>query len=292
MKISKAELQELEKEVIAALNKATEVHDLLGIEGEKIIHKNQFGDTAIKADIKTEEAVINHLKLIKKPIRIISEEHGKVEIGKKPIFLGILDGIDGSAIYKQKRGEGRYSTMFGIFQSINPKYGDYLVSGIMEHASKRLFLASRNGGAWVIKNGRKSPVHIRNNYGLNPKTKIYIDNYLEDERKLYRDFIIKRFPNSRNNDSGSSTNYIDIALGDYDVYIEFTKKQNLEKAIAYGFIKEAGGTMVDINGNDMAKKEYLRFGQKNKENIPVITAANKKIAKQIAEIIRKFFNKK
>ena len=65
MKISKTELQELEKEVIAALFKATKVHDLLGIEGEKIIHKNQFGDTAIKADIKTEEAVINHLKLIK-----------------------------------------------------------------------------------------------------------------------------------------------------------------------------------------------------------------------------------
>lgn len=282
----KGDLEKLLKEVVIALLKASETHDLLGIKGEELVQKNQFGDAAVRADIEAEKAVLDHLKSIELPIRVFSEEHGVVSLNAQPIYLGLLDGIDGSAIYKKKRGTGRYSTMFGIFQGLNPKYKDYLVSGIIEHATKRLFIASQGKGAWLIKNNQNFPIRIRQAKPLNRKTKIYIDNYLEVEKKIYRDILIKKFPNSYNDTSGSSTNYLDVILGAYDAYIEYTKKQNLEKAIAYGLIKEAGGTMIDIGGKDIGERRYLKFGQ-NKET-PVITANKRSLAKQILkEIIRK-----
>jgi len=280
-------LEKLQKEVVVALFKALETHDLLGIKGEEIVQKNQFGDVAVRADIEAENAVLNHLKSIEIPVRVISEEHGQVDITPHPQFLGILDGIDGSAIYKIARSKGRYSTMFGIFQGLNPKYKDYLISGIMEHATKRLFVASRGKGAWLIKNNQNLPIKIPQTDPLNRKTKIYIDNYLEAEKNIYRDILSKKFPNSCNDTSGSSTNYLDVILGAYDAYIEYTKKQNLEKAVAYGLIKEAGGVMIGINGNDLGSAKYFEFGQK--EAVPVITAATQKLAKQILKevILRK-----
>ncbi|MBX4210746.1 hypothetical protein KW783_02115, partial [Candidatus Parcubacteria bacterium] len=66
------------------------------------------------------------------PIRVIAEEHGVVDITANPRYLGILDGLDGSSVYKKARGTGRYGTMFGIFDTTDPTYQYYVASGIME----------------------------------------------------------------------------------------------------------------------------------------------------------------
>ena len=73
-----------EQIIFLALRRAYEVHENLGSRGEELIQKNQFGETALRIDIEAEEAVINVLKENNIPIRIISEEHGQIDIMPNP----------------------------------------------------------------------------------------------------------------------------------------------------------------------------------------------------------------
>ena len=88
----------LEKTALTSLEKAYQIHQELGVTGEELVQKNQFGETALKVDIEIEKAIIEVLRKAGIPIRIISEEHGITEIGNNPIYLGVLDGLDGSSV--------------------------------------------------------------------------------------------------------------------------------------------------------------------------------------------------
>lgn len=276
----------LKQTVIGALSKAFEMHKLLGESGEELVQKNQFGDVALRADIECEQAVLDFLKNAGIPIRVISEEHGTVDVLKNPKYLGILDGLDGSGVYKAERGSGRYGTMFGIFDKTDPAYSDYLVSGIMEHSTGKLFIATKNGGALVIQNGEVTPIHPSGQIALDRDVKINIDEWFEVNKKTFSEKLqgFKTRANSPSNPDASCECYIDVASGSADLTLECTRKRNLEIAIAYGLIKEAGGVMVDMNGDDLADKKYLEFGQT--EKLPIITAATQELAEDLLRHIK------
>src|SRR3989344_3344288 len=98
---------ELEEIMISVLRAAYQVHESLDERGEEVVFKNQFGDTALRVDVEAENAVIDFLKKWNVPIRIISEEHGQIDISDEPKYLGILDGLDGSNRYLAARGVER-----------------------------------------------------------------------------------------------------------------------------------------------------------------------------------------
>ena len=125
-----------------ALQRVYLSHQELGIKGLEETRKNQFGELTLEADWEAEEVVIKTFEEHEIPITIISEEHGRTELGDE--FLGILDGLDGTNRYRAfMAGDttARYGTMLGIFRGINPTYDDYLTAGIMEHPTRRLFFA-------------------------------------------------------------------------------------------------------------------------------------------------------
>ncbi|MFH1833009.1 MAG: inositol monophosphatase family protein [Candidatus Levyibacteriota bacterium] len=276
---------------ISALKNAYEVHEKLGKNGLEKLKKNRFGETALRGDFQAEEAVLNVLRVKKVPIRVISEEHGVVDIVKNPVLLGILDGLDGSNRYEAYwKGDknARYGTMFAIFDSINPRYEDYLTSGIMEHPTKRLFIAAKGRGAFLVSltNSAKSGIEVSKETDFSNKTKVEIDAY---EKAAHFPFIkrvfIERLPKGINFKCLLSTavHYADLASGAADIVLECTYKGNLESAVAYGLVTEAGGVMVDINGESFSKKRYLEFGQK--EHVPIITAATKELADSFIKTI-------
>ena len=123
---------------IKALENAYKILEELGDKGLESIQKNPHGDTSLVGDIEAEKVVIDTFREANIPLRIISEEHGKVDLSDNPQFLAVLDGLDGTSVYKTARGKGRYGTMFGIFSNLDPTYEDYIFSGVMEHSSKRL----------------------------------------------------------------------------------------------------------------------------------------------------------
>lgn len=272
--------RQLEQIALEALHKAYQLHEQLGVEGEALVQKNRFGETALKVDIEAEKAVIATLRESQIPIRIISEEHGLVEITANPVYLGILDGLDGSTVYKRARGKGRYGTMFAIFSNLNPAYDDYLFSGIMEHSTQSLFFAMKGKGSHLLRDGKQTPIHASSAFQLDQQVRIYVDESFEINQETFS----ARLRNFQTTHLGASAvYYADVASGQADLALECTRKGNLEIAAAYGLAHEAGAVMVTLDGASLKGQKYLEFGQDR--HIPVITASTQALAQDLIKYI-------
>lgn len=269
-----------------ALEAAMRSHDDLGARGLEVMKKNQFGDTALRADWEMEEAVLQTLSELGIPVRVHAEEHGIVDIGE-PRLTAVLDGLDGTAVYKRERGSGRYGTMFGLFDGTDPSYDDYLVSGVMEHAMKRLFLATKGGGSWIVEGEIRRPVHTSGRTRLESGTKINIEEWFEINKQTFSQPLAPFSPhrNRPEHPDASCRCYVDVAAGADDLTLECTRKGNLEIAAAYGLIREAGGAIVDAEGSSIGHRRYLDYGQK--EQVPIITAATPELAADLINYLRK-----
>lgn len=272
---------EVERVVMQGLQRAKEVHDNLGMAGLEEVAKNQYGDTALRADIEIEKVVLDTLHAARLPIRVFSEEHGVVEIGDNPQYVGVLDGIDGTFRYKLGPGQERYGTMFGILETTDPCYDQYVTAGIMEHASGRFLLASHDKGSRLVIANQETPLHTFGRTSLDPDTRIYIDETFTINRTTFSQNLQTFSPKFLR---ASSVYYIDVVSGDADLALECTRKGNLELAVAYGLIKEAGGVMVTLDGVSLGSQRYLEFGQQSQ--IPVITAATPELAQALIEYLR------
>lgn len=236
-------------------------------EGLSFHQKNQFGDRCLMIDWKCEQAVIDSLKESQIPIRIISEEHGVVDLDSAPKFLGFLDGIDGTSAAEKDYSGGRFATMFGVASELNPKYSHISFGGIYEHST-------RNSVNSLDVQKKVSTKKLS-------RAKIYLDQY-GPNLNLFQKFI--NHQNVSYLDS-SGSHYLDLATGKVDAVLECTRKGNLEIAVAYPIIKNAGGTVVDINGEDIGNKEYNEWGQGANEHLPIISASSQALANEVIEFL-------
>lgn len=277
-------IKELERIGNLALRAAYEVHQKLGASRTELLHKNQFGDTALRGDVEAESAVLNVLKENNISIKVISEEHGVTVIGDDPLYLGILDGIDGSGVYRRERGTGRYGTMFAIFNTTDPTYSDYLYGGIMEHSSHKLYFASKENGAWITEGDAAKRINCSQSTQLDQKqTKLYADtNFDEVYNTNVISGLLRRLQGYNISCMRSSAMHgADLVSGQVDGVIECTRKGNLEIAVMYPLVTEAGGVMVDRNGMSLSDKKYSEFGQSPREHLAVVSACTLSVAKSI-----------
>ncbi len=270
----------------AALYHAKCVHDRLGKDGETIVHSNQHGEKALRVDIEAEKAVIEILGKYQFPVKIVSEEHGILELGETHQYVALLDGLDGSIEYKKNRGIGRYGTMLGIFSGINPCYNEYIFCGIMEHSSNTLYCTTKGMGSYRM-NKTVTTIHCSNQTVLNTvDTRIYIDEEYDVAKEstiIYDTFLSKFSAYHRLRQPSSAAHYIDLANGHADAVLECTRKGNLEIGIAYGLVKEAGGVIKGIDGNEIGNERYFSYHQD--DEYPLISAASHELADDIIEYI-------
>lgn len=269
-------IDELERIAKSGLYKANSIHDELGARGPEEVATNQFGETALLLDVMAEEVIIQALRDADVPILLRSEEHGQVQIGQAPRYLGILDGLDGSSVYKSRKAGGRYGTMFAIFSNLDPLYADYLFCGIMIHAPKGELLYARKGGGSVVESdGAVTPIRRSGATNLRESHLIYVDDYFEVNRALAAHLSDYHLACT----GSSAIHYADVARGAADAAIECTRKQNLELAVAFGLIQEAGGVMALLDRTNLGEMRYLSFSQD--AHTPVITASTPELAYDI-----------
>ncbi len=262
---------------------ASSLHERLGESGAEVVKKNKFGQTSLRIDVECEQIIIETLRKSGLPFRIISEEYGQTDVSARPELLAVLDGLDGTKTYRKERGHGRYGTMLGIFSNINPKYQEYIFSGVAEHALQRIVFGIRGKGAYIRRQNSETSTHSTGSKQLHTKTKIGIDDYFPFNRDIYLPVFgylpqIKQF--------ASESRYVDVATGIADLALECSRKGNLEIAAAYGLIREAGGAIVDEEGEEIGLKEYLEFAQDSQRLI--ITAATPELAKIAVEELRRW----
>jgi len=273
-------INEIKNAGILALKESHSIIRTLGESGKENIVKNKFNELSLKADIECEKAVIKILREKNIPVKIISEEHGVTIIGDKPKYTAVLDGLDGSNVYKKDINKGRYGTMLAVFSGLDPKYKDYIFSGAIEHAKNKLYFAVKNQGSFIMEKDEIIPIKCNSKIRLDKNGIIYIDEYFEKNRKIFSEKLI----NYNTKYLGSScAYYIDLASGKADLVLECTRKGNLEIAVAFGLIVESGGIITAIDGISIAEKKYLEFGQN--ENIQIIAAPNIDMTNNLLEYL-------
>lgn len=285
--------------VVDALRAAYDVHETLGAEGVNAVQPNQFGDTALVADVQAEAAVLHALEEQGIPTTVHSEEHGIVrlnEAGNGTPRLAVLDGLDGSSLYKKERGVGLYGTMFAVYENDDPTYNEYSVAGIMLHSTGKMLVATRGQGVQEIdvRNGESRPVRT-SNQPLSKESLIFVDddqsakpdnpNYAYFQTNLHAFGEPLRAAGYTTKRTGSSAAYYALlAMGEANMVGEATRKGNLELATAYALVTEAGGLVVDARtGEDIANQKFLEYGQTSHE--PFIVAANQEVLAQVQQIL-------
>jgi len=282
------DVDKLVKLGIKALENAYKIHEKLGDNGLESVQKNPYGEKSLVGDIEAEKAVIDTFKDANIPLRIISEEHGQVDLSDKPQYLAVLDGLDGTKVYKTARGKGRYGTMFGIFTNLNPSYDDYIFSGVMEHSSRKLYYAIKNNGGFLLQKGKRYPLRCTSTSKLGDLTVIYVDFEFDKNRNrtfIQDTYLSKLEGHNLLHEKSSAIHYVDLAQGKADLVLECTRKGNLEIAVAYGLINEAGGVIVTIDGISIGKKKYLVLGQD--KYIPIISASTMGLARELIKKVKR-----
>lgn len=281
------------------LKSAFELHERLGQDGTTEVQSNPFGDTAMRGDIESEEVLISCLESLGKHIQVHSEEHGQLEVGDRalPIELtAVIDGLDGSEVYKKQPGVGRYGTMFAILEGPNPAYKDYLAAGVMEHSTSRLISAVKGRGLVVtnLRTGEVSNPIANQTATLRPDSTIYIDSakitpdiqryeqYYTTNKKAFAEPLTRAGYHHLRLGS-SAAHFVSLATGEAELVGEATRKGSLEFATAYALVHEAQGVMVTLDGIDIGKKIFNDFGRD--EHIPILAAANDELAKQAISLI-------
>lgn len=294
---------ELERQVTEAvyngLLAAFDVHEKLGVEGVSDVQENRFGETALVADVKAEEAVLSVLSTIDARVEVLSEEHGEVMINDENTsgnsLLGVLDGLDGSSVYQKERGVGRYGTMFAVFENEDPCYQDYLAAGIMEHSTGRLFLATKGQQLSVtnVRTGEVTYPTTRANTDVAQDLVAFVDNGKVDEQNTLFSYFdqndrvfsqpLSRVGVQTRRTGSSAAYYAALAFGEGDVVGEGTRKGNLEFATAYAIVTAAGGVMQTLDGEDLGTQKFRTYGQK--EHVPILAAANAELANNIRNVL-------
>jgi len=263
-------MDRIQEIVLAALKDSHKVHQGFGPDASKKVQTNQFGQKALLADVELEVAVLTTVTTSGLPIRMVTEEHGTFTLGI-PRFTGILDGLDGSGNFP----DGRYCTMFAIYKGSDPTYNDYLVAGILEHNSGKLFYAVKGKGSFVIVGGETKPIKCSTVSKLRD-AKVCVDTAFDVCKKLATGLKYSDV-------KSSSAHYADVASGEADLLIECTRKGNLEIAVAFPLIKESGGVVETMDGRCIGPKKYFTFSQEKSDwYTPVITAANPQLAAAFA----------
>lgn len=264
---------DIEEIGLDALRAAKKIHDELGENGLEVLRTNLHGDIAVRGDIDCEKAMIQTVQKV--PIAIESEEHNLVE-SKDAVFTAFMDGIDGSSLYKKNRGFGRYGTMLGLYDGKNPKYSDYLFSGIVMHATNEIYYAVKGKGAFLLKDGKKTKVHASNNKQLNSGMVYYFDGGHKIVRDILENINYLQFVDLK----ATCAHHIDLVCGKTDILVELSnKKHYLEIGCSFGLLKEAGVVSVKMD-KTLIDSEFARSFGRDKD-VLIIEASTKELANQL-----------
>ena len=256
------------------------------------VGQNTYGDIAMMIDVSCEKAVIEFLEEAKLNARMVSEEHGKFEIGTGEDYLVIIDGLDGSSAFKDSNGKARCGTMFAIYEGTKPNFEDYLFAGVLEHTTSRLVYAGKNQGVKLVDltTNNEELREASTSTELTANTRIYIDEGIQNYSEFagHDNYFYQPIKdNFTTKYLGSSAVYIlDLAIGEAELILEYGRKDCLEHAVSYPLVVEAGGVMQFLDGTNLAKLSYDDYVQID-SGFPAVVMA---CTQQMADSVRKYLN--
>ena len=208
---------------------------------------NQPFETKIKSDNSPiTEADIASNKIIQKIISasdypILSEEtkDNKKRLEKETVW--IIDPLDGTSDFINKTGE--FTIMIGLVRKQVPILGI-----IYCPPQNTLYIAQRNQGSYQLAGEKWSKMSVSTISDLTKSRTVYSRHHSEESERLFFKYIKTK----KLTQKGSSLKAIDVASGTSELYFTSTNKiKQWDTCASYCLVKEAGGNMTDVYGNDL-----------------------------------------
>lgn len=259
-----------------ALDRAHKVLESLRDRGRAEVHDEHVTDISTEGDMAVSGDLIGFFRERGIPAVLFSEESGRIELAKKPEYAIALDELDGTDNYHRGRGVLPCCTVVCIFDSPEPRFGDALAAGIMEHNSGMVWHAIRGGGCFldnrrVRTSGRKV---------LDRRTLVIIDHYVCGEGVSG---LLALYPRSWVKDFGSTALHLaGVGSGMFDAYLAPPSHKAYELGAGYLLVKEAGGFLSDWNGKPLGRREYDFFA-----NYSLLAASSRELGQVLLSRIRK-----
>lgn len=207
----------------------------------KVLKTGFGGDKTLSIDDKAEKIILNYFKSTGKSFIFISEEIGKLTVGKKPEVIITVDPLDGSN-----------NIVVGIpFVTTSIAIGDLSqkMSGVEVGYVKNLingddYYAVKNKGAF--KNNKR--IHI-----TKKRTGCIIGDIAHNRRRNFQRIVRVGENFSMVRLFGSCClGMCFFAEGMSDAYIGLGGKRTLDHTAAQLIIREAGGIIKDLKGKDFS----------------------------------------
>lgn len=220
----------------------------------------EFDPEVIRVDKVIENMMLKELKKTKKPIAVLSEEAGRLNIGPKAetspdtVFV-ICDPFDGSGLYRRQIPAFWFTSM-----SIWSKTGKPVTSVVADIITGHVDFADGNkayGGE--IKNGKLTKV-----YPLKPRKTIelkdaYTESYLMKPGFMYP-AVYHLEPLMRNSKfilpNGGPAGFADVAKGTIDIYVAYQESAT-EVFTGLPIAMAAGAKIKLFDGNEVVFQDNI-----------------------------------
>jgi len=246
------------------LNLKNIVEDLLStfLEAGKIAKK--ISDQGVKITIKPDKSpvtdgdlAVNQLLTSKivnltPNIPIISEETVNLEIKNKNKTFWLIDPIDGTKDYINKKDE--YTLNAALIINLEPAVGI-----VYAPAKDRLFFSYEKGLTFEIHNGEKTTLNCKK---INTNETIALTNSDKTPSEVMD--IYKQYKVSQIIRMSSSLKFCVLAAGEADIYAATARAFEWDIAAGHAILEHAGGLITTFEG-----KEFL-YGKEDYKNLTII----------------------
>ncbi len=227
------------------------------------------GDITWKVDLFANDILVKKFKENDIPCYILSEEQPGIRIAEEPEYIAIIDPIDGTYNFVSNIPFASISIAISKYKE-KAYLSDIFYSIVINLFQDEIFEAKKGKGSYL--NGYKICV---NNYRSDDLTGVIYTNDPISIRELVKKFKRIRVLGS------ASLEVCYIACNRLDFFIDNRNHlRNVDIAAAYLILREAGGALIDINGN------LLNCGINDIEKISIICSKDIEMCKFLLNYVR------
>ena len=238
--------------------------------GDFSVSQKEDGSPVSEADIASNKIICEILASSGYPI--LSEENAddKKRLAAKRVW--IIDPLDGTADFIKRIGD--FTVMIGLVENHSP-----IAGVIYQPAGDILYAAQKDQGAYFYQSGNWKKLASGDESELTRARAVMSRNHLSEKEEMF----LKKLNLNDSIRLGSCLKVIAVAKGQADLYFTFTDKiKQWDTCASYILLKEAGGKMTDMLGNDIGYNTETVNHQNG------ILAANSSIHDKVVEEYKNF----
>ena len=239
-----------EKNILELLNIAIDAgKEILNIYNDEIIVNSKEDKSPItKADINSNDLIVNRLKKLESNIPILTEESVVEWKNRKDwIKYWLIDPLDGTKEFINRNGE--FTVNISLIENNYPIFGIIYspVKSLLYYALKNYgcYKLKTNSNLSTLKNFNKINIHKEKNI----TTKVIGSR--SHSSKEFLNWVEKKFTNFELITIGSSLKFCILAEGKADIYPRFGPTSEWDIAAGHIILEEAGGKLKTIDNKDI-----------------------------------------